>query len=99
MDSTVEIRTMLRRHLWAGAALLLGMAVAVALAVANAPVGTGTASAILLIATAEAAVIATVLMHLDRERSILVGLVVFTAMHLLALLVLPALGHFDRARF
>ena len=93
-----EIRAEVKRHALIVGALLLLTIGAVGLASLNLPTFV-TIPAILSVATVQAVLIAAALMHLTRERVILWAVVILTLVNVGGLLLLPTLGHFDRAKF
>lgn len=86
-----------RRHKLILAALVACTLVMVTLALL--PLNTGLkVTLVLTVATAEACLVAGVLMHLVEERRLIVSILVLTAIFFAGLLLLPILAEVDHAR-
>ncbi len=98
MHSSRDVHRHVRRYLQVFLALLILTGATVVVAELNVSVRIGLVVA-LSIAALKGMLVAAVFMHLDHERPMVYGLVVLTVVVAFGLLVLPALGHVDRARF
>lgn len=98
MLSESDVRAEVKRHSLVVVALLVLTLSAVALASLSLPLFVKSV-VILSIASVQAGLIAAALMHLARERFILWAVLLLTLLNVGGLLLLPALGHFDRAKF